>query len=648
MSSRISLLSTGEDLLTYLNTNLSSGVFLEHNALPQSLYQQLEHDFGTPDIIVLGLNVEDPIRTAEHILVLRRNIKIVILCKDNRQNTLQKAIQFSPFLNSDVTSFEFKSHASLKKKLQSIVDSIEKQRLYNSAIAVVEKERTSISPTRPLVANYLDKLLDRIPIGILNLDSHGRILNLNRSAQSLLGLSERALVNTELHSLFSQSDTENIRNLTHHALMGDEKNQSIVVSLNSLELKCYIEISISLLAINTAEPILTAILHEVTDKVLEEIKRKKAEKALQASEQQLRLVIDAIPELIAYVDADLAYQFNNKAFEKWFGFSRHEIKGKKIWQVIGERPYAVIMPYIKEVMSGKIITFEEKLNYPYRGDVYIRSSYVPNFSDSGQVIGFFLLTADITQSKNEEESKLKHMLEAAHASRIITIGEMSTQLAHEISQPLASIGAYSSACIRLIEKDRADIDELHSAFDNISTQAIRAQEIMHELRNFVKKDSSRKLVDINELIQNAIRFLQIEIRDNQPDLKLELADVLPEVEADQILIEQVLVNLMKNAMEAMQALDKKERRLTLETKLCHDSEVTVSVIDSGPGLNDYEASKIFEPFYTTKPEGMGMGLAIIRSIIDSHGGELEVGGNDEGGTTFEFTLPATTATLGTD
>jgi len=640
MSSRISLLSTGEDLLTYLNTNLSAGVFLEHNELPQNLFDHLEGSFGAPDIVVLGLNVEDPIRTAEHILVLRRDIKVVILCKDNRQNILQKAIQFSPFLNSDVISFEFKTHDSLRNKLQTLVNNVEKQRHYKTAIAVVEKERTASAPTRPLVANYLDKLLNRIPIGILNLDSHGRILNLNRSAQALLGRSERALVNTELHTLFSHNDTENIQKLTQHALAGDEKNNSIVISLNSLELKCYIEISISLLTINTAEPILTAILQEVTDKVLEEIKRKKAEKALQASEQHLRLVIDAIPELIAYVDADLAYQFNNKAFEKWFGFSRHEIKGKKIWQVIGERPYSVIQPYVKEVMSGQTITFEEKLNYPYRGDLYIRSSYIPNFSESGNVIGFFLLTADITQSKNEEESKLKHMLEAAHASRIITIGEMSTQLAHEISQPLASIEAYSSACVRLIDKERADINELHTAFKNISSQAIRAQEIMHELRNFVKKDTTRKTVAINELIQNAIKFLQIELREHGPNLQLDLTEDLPLIEADQILIEQVIVNLIKNAIEAMQVLDKKERRLTLQTDVCHDSGVLVTVQDSGPGITDYEASKIFEPFYTTKPDGMGMGLAIIRSIIDSHGGELEVHTNqEEVGTTFKFTLP---------
>ena len=640
MSSRISLLSTGEDLLTYLNTNLSAGVFLEHNDLPQNLYNHLEDNFGAPDIVVLGLNAEEPIRTAEHILVLKRDIKIVILCKDNRQNALQKAIQFSPFLNSDVVSFEFKNNSNLRKELQTLVNNVEKQRLYKTAIAVVEKERTAISPTRPLVANYLDTLLDVIPIGIINLDSHGRLLNLNRSAQELIGRSERELVNSVLHSLFSHNDTKNIQTLVSHALLGEEeKNNSIVVSLNSLK-QCYIEISISLLAVNTAEPILTTIIQEVTDKVLEEIKRKKAEKALKASEQQLRLVIDSIPELIAYVDADLAYQFNNKAFEKWFGFSRDQIKGKKIWEVIGDLPYSVIKPYIKRVMSGEVITFEEKLNYPYRGTVYIRSTYVPNFSEGGVVIGFFLLTADITQSKSEEEGKLKHMLEAAHASRIITIGEMSTQLAHEISQPLASIEAYSSACVRLIDKDRADIDELHTAFKSISGQAIRAQEIMHELRNFVKKDTTRKDVAINDLVQNAIKFLQIEIREHEPDLHLDLANDLPLILADQVLIEQVIVNLVKNAIEAMQVLDKNARRLTLKTNICHDSGIFVSVRDSGPGISDYEAGKIFEPFYTTKPEGMGMGLAIIRSIIDSHGGELDVQANEsEAGTTFKFTLP---------
>lgn len=639
MSSRVSLIATGESLLNYLNTRLSAGVFLEHLEESNHLYARLENNCGVPDIVILGLSVQEPIRTAEHILAVRKGIRIILFCKGDQQQTLQKSIQFSPFLNSDVISFEYKDKAIFLNTLQELVNNIEKQRIYETTIAEAERERTAVSQVRPLVANYLDKLLDRVPIGILNLDSKGRILNLNRSAQSLLGWSERDLVRMDLQMLFPSKGAEKIESLINEALHDDKRNNSQIVSLSRKDKKCYLEISISVLSINTSETILTVILQEVTDKVLEERKRKKAEKAREESERQLRLVIDSIPDLIAYVDADITYQFNNKAYEKRFGFAADEIKGKKIWEVIGEQPYEVIKRYVDIVMSGRTITFEEKMNNSYLGGSYIRSTYVPNFSRDGDVCGFFVLTSDITQSKNAEEIEKKHMLELAHTSRIITIGEMSTQLAHELSQPLTSIETYSRACITLINKGRFNIDEIKNTFENISNQARRAQEVMHELRNFVKKDASRKNLSINSLIKSAIKLLQIEFQEYDLDIELDLREQLPNVIADRILIEQVLINLVKNALEAMQDVNKSDRSLRLQSDLLAGEGVMVSVRDSGPGLSEYEISKIFEPFYTTKPEGMGMGLAITRSIIDSHSGDLEVVTNVTGGTTFQFTLP---------
>ncbi len=639
MSTRISLLSTEKSLLDYLNKWLSAGAYLEYLEQPESLYHCLKENCGAPDIVVVGLTVQEPIRIAEHILVMKRGIKIVILSTNSQQNVLQKAIQFSPFLNSDVISYEFKEQEQLLKKLQSLVNILEKQRVYANTIAGVEKERKAILPTRPLVANYLDTLLDRIPIGIINLDAKGRILNLNSRAQSLLRHSERELVGTIFPTLFSDQEVQNVEQMVEHSLRGDEENNSHIVCVSFSDQKRYLDISISLISGNTLEAILTVIMQEVTDKVREERKRKKAEKALKENEQQMSLVIDSIPELIAYVDADLAYQFNNKAFENWFGFTRDEIKGKKVWQVIGKKPYAVLEKYVKKVMAGVTITFEEKLNYPYRGEVYIRSTYVPNFDDECKVCGFFLLTSDITQSKNNEEGEKKHLLELAHTSRIITLGEMSSQLSHELAQPLTSIETYSRACIKLIEKGRIEMSEIKDTFENISSQAMRAHDVMHELRNFVKKDASRTNVSINDLIKSAIKLLQIEFREPQPDINLELSEALPQIFADRTLIEQVLINLVKNALEAMEALEKSKRNLTLQTELLKGSEIMVSVQDSGPGLSDYEFSKIFEAFYTTKPDGMGMGLAITRSVIDAHGGELKVMPNSLGGTTFNFTLP---------
>ncbi|MFT6909651.1 MAG: PAS domain S-box-containing protein, partial [Oleiphilaceae bacterium] len=483
-------------------------------------------------------------------------------------------------------------------------------------------------------------LLDRLPIGILNLDSKGKILNLNSSAKRLLEYGTRDLVNAYLYNIFTDKFGYEIKDMIRTVLEAKDTSFSInqIVEFHGPKGKYYFDMMISTLTNATSAPILTVILQEVTLKVQEEKKRLKIEQALHQSEQQLLLVINAIPELIAYVDKDLRYQFNNKAFEKWFGLSRQAICGREIREIIGESSYKIVEQYVQRAMAGNIVTFEEKISYPSSGIVYIRSTYVPNFSEMGEVTGFIVLTTDITQSKRDEDVEKKHMLELAHTSRMITIGEMSSQLAHELSQPLTSIDAYSRACITLIKKDKTTKEEILDALENVSSQAIRAQEIMHELRNFVKKDDSRKNICINSLINSAIKLLRLEFQEQDPEVELDLAQGLPEVFADRILIEQILINLIKNAIEAMRTLAVDNRRLIIKS-YNQDQEVSVSIQDSGPGLSQYELNKIFEPFYTTKPEGMGMGLAITRSIIYSHGGRLIVEQNLHGGTTFRFTLP---------
>ncbi|NQZ54269.1 MAG: PAS domain-containing protein [Piscirickettsiaceae bacterium] len=648
MSSRISLFSTNDEpLLEYLNLNLSAGVFLEHIDTIDDLYSRMENNYGIPDILILGLAVQEPIRIAEHTHRISKSTKIIIFCLSNQEDVLRESIRFSPFLSSDVSAYIFKEKEEFLTILQNQVNVIENQRNYQATMVEVEKERLASITNQPLVANYLDKLLDRIPIGILNIDSKGKILNLNPSAQRLLNHDERSLIGTYLFNLFPQKELIEIKGLINDVVNDDNRND------NSSEIFCfkdpsgnlYFEMTISILSYTPIEPILNVILQEVTLKVQEESKRLIVEKALHQSEQQLKLVINAIPELIAYVDQDLRFQFNNKAYEKWFGRTREEIIGKKVWEVIGEKSYKIIEHYVKRVLSGETVTFEEKLafeeklNYPQKREVFIRSTYIPNFSETGDVIGYVLLTSDITQSKRDEELEKKHMLELAHTSRIITIGEMSSQLAHELSQPLTSIEAYSRACITLIQKDQTTEGEILNALENVSSQAIRAQEIMHELRNFVKKEDSRKCICINDLIKSAIKLLQLEFQENDPAIELNLRGDLPEVFADRILIEQILINLIKNAIEAMRTLAVSERRLLIESSKSQNGEVSVSVHDSGPGLSEYEINKIFEPFYTTKPEGMGMGLAITRSIIHSHGGDLIVNQNSHGGTTFKFTLP---------
>jgi len=646
MSSRITLCSTNnEQLLNYLNLNLSAGVFIEHIDTIEDLYVRIENNYGVPDILVLGIKVQEPIRIAEHTHVISKSTKIIIFCEHGQELTIQESIRFSPFLSSGVSTYKYISKEEFANLLQKKVNGIEKQRNHISTIAEVEKDRRASITNQPLVANYLYKLLDRvsISIGILNVDSKGKILNLNPRAQRLLKHSERKLVGTYIFNLFPENNSLEIKALIEEVVKTNNlrHNSTMVCCFNGPSGSQYFEMTISILTHTAIEPILNIILQEVTLKVQEESKRLVIENALHQSEQQLKLVINAIPELIAYVDHDLKFQFNNKAYEKWFGLTREEIIGRNIWEVIGNRSYKIVEHYVKRAISGETVTFEEKVNYPRRGEVFIRSSYVPNFSESGEVTGFVVLTSDITQLKRDEDIEKKHMLELAHTSRMITIGEMSSQLAHELSQPLTSIEAYSRACITLIEKDKTTKAEILQALKSVSSQAIRAQEIMHELRNFVKKDDSRKNICVNELIKSAIKLLRLEFQENDPDIELKLISDLPFVFADRIMIEQILINLIKNAIEAMRSIAVSDRRLVIESSSSTNNEVAVSVQDSGPGLTQYEINKIFEPFYTTKPEGMGMGLAITRSIIHSHGGNLVVDLNSHGGTTFKFTLPVT-------
>lgn len=642
MSCRISLYSSDDGtLLNYLNEHLSAGVFLEYIDIIDDLYNRIDTAYGCPDILVLGLNVNEPIRLAERTHIIAKTTKIIILCESQQQAKLRESIRFSPFLSSGVSTYIYTGEQNLLNLIQEKVNGIEKQRSYVTTIAEVEKDRIALRSNQPLVANYLDKLLDKLPIGILNVDSQGKILNLNPRARRLLKHSDRTLVGSYLFNLFPQNNLIEIRALITEVVETNNLTYkgTTVCNFNGLTGSQYFEMTISILTQTAVEPILNVILQEVTLKVEEESKRLVIENSLHQSEQQLKLVINAIPELIAYVDRDLKFQFNNKAYEKWFGLTREDIIGKDIWDVIGNQSYRIVEHHVKRAISGETVTFEEKLHYPRQDEKWIRSTYVPNFSANGDVTGFVVLTSDITQLKQDEEIERKHMLELAHTSRIITIGEMSSQLAHELSQPLTSIEAYSRACITLIEKDKTSKEEILKALRSVSTQAIRAQEIMHELRNFVKKDDTRKNICINELIKSALKLLRLEFQENDPEIELKLINDLPLVFADRILIEQILINLIKNATEAMRSIAPADRRLQVKSCINSDKEVAVSIEDSGPGLSEYEINKIFEPFYTTKPEGMGMGLAITRSIIHSHGGSLLVNLNSYGGTTFTFTLP---------
>jgi len=239
-----------------------------------------------------------------------------------------------------------------------------------------------------------------------------------------------------------------------------------------------------------------------------------------------------------------------------------------------------------------------------------------------------------------EEKARQREAELARVARLGTMGEMASGLAHELNQPLAAIVNYLQACSERIRSGRGDRDDLLADMGDAAQQAERAGAIVEQIRDFIRKrEPKRTAVDLNELVRDAALLVQSETRQRSVGVVLELADSLPKVTAEAIQIEQVIVNLMRNGLEAMNDERTRNRRLTIRTACRNNGFVECSTADTGPGLPETLAIHVFEPFFTTKPHGMGMGLSISRSIIERHGGCLWAEPESGDGAVLRFTLP---------
>lgn len=238
--------------------------------------------------------------------------------------------------------------------------------------------------------------------------------------------------------------------------------------------------------------------------------------------------------------------------------------------------------------------------------------------------------------KNVSEAR-EHL---AHVARLSTMGEMAAGIAHEINQPLAAISTYAQACKRLLLQSSVTPDDFAEPLDRISTQAMRAGEVIRRLRGFVKKsDSDSELLQCNQLIRDVVKLAEVDARKFDIPVELDLQERLPAVRVDPIQIQQVILNLIRNALEAMIDTPREYAKVIVSTELSISGYVCIRVSDRGPGLNDETMARVFHPFFTTKASGMGLGLSISQSIIQAHGGSLSAYNNPARGATFVVVLP---------
>jgi C4-dicarboxylate-specific signal transduction histidine kinase len=252
-----------------------------------------------------------------------------------------------------------------------------------------------------------------------------------------------------------------------------------------------------------------------------------------------------------------------------------------------------------------------------------------------------VIIRDLTEHMLASEALREAQMELAHVNRVTTMGQLTASIAHEVNQPLAGVVANAEACLRWLDRETPDLEEARQSVRWIMDDGNRASEVIRRVRALARKTSiERVALDLNEVVREVMALVQGELINNAVSLRLELAPAPSRILGDRVQLQQVIINLVMNGIEAMQSVTERPRELTIRSRQDEAGQVLVSVTDCGVGISAENANRLFNAFFTTKSSGMGMGLSICRSIMEAHGGRLWATTNLPHGATFQFTLPA--------
>jgi C4-dicarboxylate-specific signal transduction histidine kinase len=270
----------------------------------------------------------------------------------------------------------------------------------------------------------------------------------------------------------------------------------------------------------------------------------------------------------------------------------------------------------------------------------IQNSTAPIRNAEGAIVGAVVVNEDVTERVRAEETLRQSQAELARVARLTTMGELTASIAHEVNQPLAAVVTNANASLHWLAATPPNLDEVREAIRRIIRDGTRAGDVITRIRTLLKKGEPTRIpLDLNEVIQETVALTQPELARRKVSLQTELAPKLPRVKADRVQLQQVLLNLVVNALDSLSAVTDRPRVLRILTGPGGSEEVRVAVQDTGVGMDQEQSERLFEALFTTKPHGLGMGLAISRSIIEAHGGRLWMTPNDGPGVTFHFSLP---------
>jgi two-component system sensor kinase FixL len=371
------------------------------------------------------------------------------------------------------------------------------------------------------------------------------------------------------------------------------------------------------------------------------------ERRARESEALLDAVLKAAVDAIVMIDERGRIELFSQAAERMFGWEAKDVVGRNVSLLMPDPYRAGHDGYLEQYLrtgTPRIIGIGRQAVAVRRDGTHfpveLAVGEIASFGTGRRFVG---LIRDTTEKVRAEKEARIHRERLAHVTRLSTLGEMAAGIAHEVNQPLTAISAYAQALARRLRKEPHGPRDGLDTVEKIAEQALRAGEILRRLREFARKgETTRTDCDLNRLVLDVLRLAEVDARNHDVAVTAELAPDLPLIPADEIQIQQVVLNLVRNGVESMGGGGTGPRSLAVRTRATEGGGVEVSVSDHGGGVDPGVEDQLFLPFFTTKRSGMGLGLSISQSIVTAHGGALAFSRNAEGGSTFRFTLPAGT------
>ncbi|KLK91765.1 nitrogen fixation protein FixL [Microvirga vignae] len=474
---------------------------------------------------------------------------------------------------------------------------------------------------------------------ICMLDTEGRIISWNTGAEHIGGWGKDEIRGRHFSIFHTPEDLENgkaTKVLEVARDTGRYEEQGVRIRKDGSSFIAHV--SLTTLKNEAGELLgFAKVMRDITERVA-------AEEALRTREAHLRSILETVPDAMIVIDEQARIQFFSAAAERLFGYKDQEIIGENI-KILMPEPYrgqhdGYMHRYLttgerRIIGIGRVVVGQSK-----DGSTFPIELAVGEMRSGGQryFTGFI---RDLTERQKTEARLQELQSELVHMSRFTALGEMASTLAHEINQPLTAIANYLKGCRRILQRmEGQDVPVLEGAVNQAAEQALRAGQVIRHLREFVARgESERHLESLPKLVEEASALALVGAREKGVRVTYRFDPEAPMVLADRIQIQQVLLNLIRNAIEAME--DSSRRELAIATQSLPKEElVEVSVADTGTGIEPEVLERLFQPFVTTKKHGMGVGLSICRTIVESHGGKIWIESEVGRGTTFRFTLRA--------